>query len=92
MLSLSTVSEDMGDISFVKKVNSHLTRLREEMEKLLIRLGDSKHKDWKSKTIFLMNNYDLILSLMHVSISVLASKVVGKRFIFCGWATVPKTT
>jgi len=65
ILYLSTISEDMGDISFVKNVNHSLCRLREELEKLLIRLADAKHKDWKSKTIFLMNNYDLIVNVMN---------------------------
>jgi hypothetical protein len=64
VLVLTVTSEDMGDIGFVKKVNTNLSRLREEMEKLLIRLADSKFRDWKSKTIFLMNNYDLILGLL----------------------------
>ncbi len=36
------------------------------MEKLLLRLSDAKYKDWKSKSIFLMNNYDLILCVIGV--------------------------
>jgi len=62
MLHLSTISEDMGDITFVKKLNQYLSKMREEIEKLLIRFADAKHKDWKSKSVFLMNNFDLIIS------------------------------
>jgi len=45
-------------------ISQNLSKLREELEKLLIRLVDAKYKDWKSKCIFLMNNYDLIVSMM----------------------------
>jgi hypothetical protein len=52
----------MGSPKFITVLNQNLARLREEMEKLLVRLADTRYKDWKSKTIFLINNYDLILT------------------------------
>eukprot|EP01119_Soliformovum_irregulare_P016429 TRINITY_DN4747_c0_g1_i1.p1 TRINITY_DN4747_c0_g1~~TRINITY_DN4747_c0_g1_i1.p1 ORF type:complete len:777 (-),score=235.67 TRINITY_DN4747_c0_g1_i1:133-2463(-) len=63
ILTLANLLEDK-DSNFMKQLNQQMGKLREEIEKLLIRLADSKHKDWRSKTIFLMNNYDLILNVM----------------------------
>ena len=56
-------SELTSEIAFIKRINQNLSRLREEMEKLLVRLAEARYKDWKSKTILLINNYDLILSV-----------------------------
>jgi len=57
-----TQPEYMTDVHFVKKLSVVLGKLREEFEKLLIRLADARYKDWKSKTVYLINNYDLILT------------------------------
>jgi len=61
---LTGISDQMGDSTFVKSVNQHLSKLSEELDKLLLRFADAKYKDWRSKTIFLMNNYDLVLTVM----------------------------
>lgn len=80
MLRLSMISEDMEDITFVKTLNQNLSKLREEMEKFLIRLADAKHNDWKSKTIFLINNYDIIVSV--IAVYIITLKLVCKISIY----------
>lgn len=56
----------MGDITFVKRVNKDLEKLRLEMENLLLKLADAKHKQRENKCIFLINNYDLIINVLTV--------------------------
>jgi hypothetical protein len=43
-LYLSVQSESIGDITFVKRLNHTLAKLREEMESLLLRMADARHK------------------------------------------------
>lgn len=96
VLYLSGFSEFSGDISLNKKLNTCSTKLREEIEKVLIRMAEAKHKDWRSKTIFLMNNYDLILSVFAVIINFgknLNSTLIfflGKRYFFFRFCSISK--
>jgi len=65
VLYLSSIQELASfDPLFIQDVQQGLSRLREEMEKLLIRLIDAMRVDWRSKSIYLINNYDLILSII----------------------------
>lgn len=44
-----------------------MEKLRNEIENVIIRMAEAKHKEWQSKAIFLINNYDLILSVFTVT-------------------------
>lgn len=66
LLYLEKISQNYNDIPFISRLNQNLGKLREEIEKFLLRLAEAKYRDWRSKTIFLMNNYDLITSVLKV--------------------------
>eukprot|EP01116_Phalansterium_solitarium_P008661 TRINITY_DN22605_c0_g1_i1.p1 TRINITY_DN22605_c0_g1~~TRINITY_DN22605_c0_g1_i1.p1 ORF type:complete len:838 (+),score=280.12 TRINITY_DN22605_c0_g1_i1:88-2601(+) len=63
-LTLMNTSEQLGDTKFVAALNEQLSKLRDEMQKLLVRLADAKLKDWRSKAVFTINNYDLMLTVL----------------------------
>jgi len=64
VLYLSAISSEMGDKTFVERMNLNLDRMREEMAKCLMKMCEAKFKDWRSQTIFYINNYDLIVSVI----------------------------
>eukprot|EP01117_Protostelium_nocturnum_P018395 TRINITY_DN7684_c0_g1_i1.p1 TRINITY_DN7684_c0_g1~~TRINITY_DN7684_c0_g1_i1.p1 ORF type:complete len:972 (+),score=390.64 TRINITY_DN7684_c0_g1_i1:90-3005(+) len=64
LLYLIQIPQQTGDYPFVNKLNQNLSKLREEIERFLLRLAEAKYRDWRSRTMFLMNNYDLITSVL----------------------------